>query len=108
MAKVGIKSINELAKKCELSYPTAWGIINGRVKNPSIETLKKIAVVVRLTVNELSKEPEPTYPATNELRRNPSAEFIFEKGDFYDSLNPAGKKLLEAVLRAIKEGNEEK
>lgn len=100
-------SIAELSRRSGVPAPTLY-TYTGNTRMPSARALKKIADGLNTTVDELLKEPEPVYPATDELRRNPSARFVFDKGDFYDSLNPAGKRMLEAFLRALKEGDKEK
>lgn len=100
-------STAELSRKAGIPVSTLYCYVNN-TRMPSAGALKKIADALNTTVDELLKEPEPVYPATDELRRNPTAGFVFDKGDFYDKLNPEGKKLLEGILQMLKQGYEKK
>jgi transcriptional regulator with XRE-family HTH domain len=95
-------TIAELSRKAKVPAPTLYTYTNN-TRMPSAGNLKKIADALNATTDELLKEPEPVYPATAELRRNPTAGFVFNKDDFYDRLNPEGKKMLEAILQTLKQ-----
>lgn len=44
---------DELARKADIPYTTLVKIEIGKVKNPSVETVKKIAIALAVTVDEL-------------------------------------------------------
>lgn len=46
---------DELSKKADIPYPTLVKIESGAVKNPSIETMVKIANGLSVTLDELIK-----------------------------------------------------
>jgi len=46
-------SMYKLAKESDVSISYIWEIVQGRKKNPSIATIKKIALVLGTTVDEL-------------------------------------------------------
>lgn len=46
-------SMYKLAKESDVSISYIWEIVQGRKKNPSITTIKKIALVLDTTVDEL-------------------------------------------------------
>lgn len=50
--KLGLKA-QEVAKKCELSYTYYSKLENGRAKNPSMETMRKISKALGISVQEL-------------------------------------------------------
>jgi transcriptional regulator with XRE-family HTH domain len=45
----------ELAKKADISYTTLIKIEQGKVENPTIKTLKKIASALEVSVDDLIK-----------------------------------------------------
>ena len=44
---------DELARKAEIPYTTLVKIENGGVKSPSVDTVKKIATALEMTIDEL-------------------------------------------------------
>ncbi len=46
-------SMYKLAKESNVSISYVWEIVQGRKKNPSVATIKKIAIVLDTTVDEL-------------------------------------------------------
>lgn len=47
---------SELAKKTKLSRQAISNILNGRQKNPKLQTLEKIAGAIGCSLDELSEE----------------------------------------------------
>lgn len=47
---------SQIAKITGLSRPTVSAILNGKQKNPRIETLEKIASVYKCSIDELRKK----------------------------------------------------
>lgn len=52
---IGKKNITmyKLAKESGISISYVWEIVQGKKKNPSIATIKKMAIVLDTTVDEL-------------------------------------------------------
>lgn len=46
-------TIYKLAEMTDLGYATVYDVVNGKIKNPRIETIKKIAKALELDINEI-------------------------------------------------------
>ncbi|MDS0527846.1 helix-turn-helix domain-containing protein [Clostridium sp. SHJSY1] len=49
-------SMHELSNKCGVPYSTLHDILNGKAKNPRVDTVSKIAEGLNMSINEILNE----------------------------------------------------
>lgn len=110
MKDLGLRSIREAAGKCELTSTTLWNLVTGRTKNPSIDTLQKVVKGLRFSsIEELTKEPEPTYPHVEMIMKDPTARASFEKMMVkWSQLPEEAKKSVDEYIAFVLEQNKKK
>ena len=109
MKELGLKSIREAAGRCALTTQTLWSVVKGHTKNPSIDVIKKIAAGLRIPIEELTKEPEPTYPHVEMIMKDPTARASFEKMMVkWSQLPEEAKKSVDEYIAFVLEQNKKK
>lgn len=70
-------NVNELEKKSGLSLSSVRSILNGRSKNPTIDTIAAIANTLGCTIDELVKENAPNTQKKIAKEESKQHEWVF-------------------------------